>query len=377
MLVILGLAAGVLALAFAVGQVQGRNPAFCAGAMGWGFSVVLAGGACGLVAIGLMQDASSLQGERDRVAALEKELAAQKGAVPAGASVPGTPKPGGRTEVVSTKGGRKGGRKSGKKGGKKGGKKKGGWGGRNRGPIVPLTPEREKRIDDLRKAGATLQARGGEVSRLLFEGQEVKDEHMKLLEGLTGTGSFTLSAPGVTEEALAPLATMTGLTELDLTGTSITDKSMAYLSGMTKLTKLTLTNQAITDKGAIVLAKLTALRTLDLTNTGLTDTGVKRLAGLKSLTRLVLSRTQVGNDGVAALTGITGMKQLELSHTQVNDGVVDHLLKFRNAELFWLTPGPEGVSEKAVGRIRIDLRTCVVRYSAKEGLPKLRAGKGE
>ena len=367
MLLILGLAAAVLALAVAVGQIQGKNPAFCSGAVGWILSAVMTAGAVGLVMAGQAQESGDRrakeQAEKELVAKLEKEAAGEGDA--ARQSQPGTPKPGGSTGGGSAKGG------------KKGGKKKGGWGGRNRGPIVPLTPEREKRIDDLRKAGATLQARGGEVSRLLFEGQEVKDEHMKLLEGLTGTGSFTLSAPGVTEEALAPLATMTGLTELDLTGTSITDKSMAYLSGMTKLTKLTLTNQAITDKGAIVLAKLTALRTLDLTNTGLTDTGVKRLAGLKSLTRLVLSRTQVGNDGVAALTGITGMKQLELSHTQVNDGVVDHLLKFRNAELFWLTPGPEGVSEKAVGRIRIDLRTCVVRYSAKEGLPKLRAGKGE
>ena len=366
MLLILGLAAAVLALAVVVGQIQGKNPAFCSGAIGWLLSAAMTAGAVGLVMAGQAQESGDRRAkekaEKELVAKLEKEAAG-----PGDASrqpQPGTPMPGGSTGGGSAKGGKKGG-------------KKGGWGRRNRSPIVPLTPEREKRIDDLRKAGATLQARGGEVSQLLLDGKEVKDEHMKLLEGLSGTRSFTLSAPGVNEAALAPLATMTGLTELDLTGTSITDKSMAYLAGMTKLTKLTLTNQAITDEGAIVLTKLTALTTLDLANTGLTDTGVKRLAGLKSLTRLVLSRTQVGNDGIAALTGITGMKQLELSHTQVDDGVIDHLLKFRNAELFWLTPGPEGVSEKAVGRIRIDLRTCVVRYSAKEGLPKLRAGKGD
>ena len=362
MLLILGLAAAVLALAVVVGQIQGKNPAFCSGAIGWILSAAMTAGAVGLVMAGQAQESGDRRAkekaEKELVAKLEKEAAGAGDA--SRQPQPGTPKPGGSTGGGSAKGG-----------------KKGGWGRRNRGPIVPLTPEREKRIEDLRRAGATLQARGGEVSRLMFEGKGVKDEHMNLLEGLTGTRSFTIRAPGVSEAALAPLATMTGLTELDLTGTSITDKSMVYLSGMTKLTKLTLTNQAITDKSAIVLAKLTALRTLDLTNTGLTDTGVKRLAGLKSLTRLVLSRTRVGNDGVAALTGITGMKQLELSHTQVNDGVIDHLLKFRNAELFWLTPGPEGVSEKAVGRIRIDLRTCVVRYSAKEGLPKLRAGKGD
>ena len=348
---ILGLAAAVLALAVAVGQIQGKNPAFCRGATGWILSAVMSLGAVGLVVGGqvleIVERRVKEQAEKDLVAKLEKEAAGAGDA--ARQTQPGTPKPGGSTG-----------------GGKKGGKKKGGWGRRNRGPIVPLTPEREKRIDDLRKAGATLQARGGEVSRLMFGGPEVKDEHMALLEGLSGTRSFIISAPGVSEEALAPLATMTGLTQLDLTGTSITDKSMAYLSGMTKLTELNLTNQAITDKGAIVLAKLTALRTLDLTNTGLTDVGVKRLAGLKSLTRLVLSRTQVGNDGVAALTGITGMKQLELSHPRVNDGVIDHLLKFRNAELFRLTPvkGKEGVSEKAIGRIRVDLRTCMVRYLA-------------
>jgi len=383
MLVILGMAAGVLALAFALGQVQGRNPAFCAGAVGWGFSVVLAGGACGLVAIGLMQDASSLQGERDRVAAIEKEMAAKKGAVPAGVSVPGTPKPGGRTEVVSTKGGRKGGRKGGKKGSRKGGKKggkKGGWGRRSRSPLVPLTPEREERIAALRKTGARLQARGGQVARLQLAGPKITDKHLELLDGLSDTTSLHLMAPNVSEASLAHLVTMTGLTELDMTGTRLSDESLVHLSGMTKLADLKLADQAITDDGAIVLAKLTALKTLDLTNTRLTDKGVARLAGLKSLTRLVLNGTQVGDAGIGALTGITGLKQLEFCHTQATDAVVDHLLKFRDAELFRLTRGADGVSDKAIARIRVDLRTCVVRFSAVELKGKLRdgaAGGGE
>ena len=370
MLVILGLAAGVLALAFILGQIQGRNPAFCAGAVGWGFSVVLAGGSCGLVATGLMQDASALQGERDAVKAVEKELAAQKGAVPAGTSVPGTPKPGGQTEVVSTKGGGKKGRKKGRK---RGGKK-GGWGRRKRAPIVPMTPEREERIAALRKTGARFQARGGQVVRLQLAGPEITDKHLELVDGLSDTRSFHLHAPKVSTAALASLATMTGLTELDMTGTPLNDESLVHLSGMTKLANLKLADQAITDKAAIVLAKLTALNTLDLTNTKLTDKGVARLAGLKSLTRLVLSGTQVGDDGIGALVGITGLKQLEISHTQVTDTVVDHLLKFRNAELFWLTRGAEGVSDKAIARIRVDLRTCVVRYSAVELKGKLRDG---
>ncbi|GIS60855.1 MAG: hypothetical protein CM1200mP2_30800 [Planctomycetaceae bacterium] len=67
-----------------------------------------------------MQDASALQGERDAVKAIEKELAAKKGAVPAGAAVPGTPKPGGRTAVVSTKGG---GRKGSKRGARRAARK--------------------------------------------------------------------------------------------------------------------------------------------------------------------------------------------------------------------------------------------------------------
>ena len=373
MLVILGLAAGVLALAFALGQIQGRNPAFCAGAVGWGFSVVLAGGSCGLVATGLMRDASALQGERDAVKAIEKELAAKKGAVPAGTSVPGTPKPGGQTKVVSAKGGRKGGKRGGRKGGKKGGKK-GGWGRRSRAPLVPMTPEREERIAALRKTGARFQARGGQVVRLQLAGPEITDKHLELVDGLSDTSAFHLHAPKVSAAALAPLATMTGLTELDMTGTPLNDESLVHLSGMTKLANLKLADQAITDKSAIVLAKLTSLNTLDLTNTKLTDQGVKRLAGLKSLTRLVLSGTQVGDDGIGALIGITGLKQLEISHTQVTDAVVDHLLKFRNAELFWLTRGAEGVSDKAIARIRVDLRTCVVRYSAVELKGKLRDG---
>lgn len=327
-----------------------------------------------MVATGLMQDASALQGERDAVKAIEKELAAKKGAVPAGAAVPGTPKPGGRTAVVSTKGGgRKGSKRGGKKGGKKG-SKKGGWGRRSRGPIVPMTPEREARIAALRKMGARFQARGGQVVRLQLAGPEITDKHLELVDGLSDTSAFHLHAPKVSATAMAPLATMTGLTELDMTGTPLNDESLVHLSGMTKLAELKLADQAITDKSAIVLAKLTALKTLDLTNTKLTDKGVARLAGLKSLTRLVLSGTQVGDDGIGALVGITGLKQLEISHTQVTDTVVDHLLKFRNAELFWLTRGAEGVSDKAIARIRVDLRTCVVRFSAVELKGKLRDG---
>ncbi|HAA59813.1 MAG TPA: hypothetical protein DCE39_02640 [Planctomycetaceae bacterium] len=237
-----------------------------------------------------------------------------------------------------------------------------------------MTPEREARIAALRKMGARFQARGGQVVRLQLAGPEITDKHLELVDGLSDTSAFHLHAPKVSATAMAPLATMTGLTELDMTGTPLNDESLVHLSGMTKLAELKLADQAITDKSAIVLAKLTALKTLDLTNTKLTDKGVARLAGLKSLTRLVLSGTQVGDDGIGALVGITGLKQLEISHTQVTDTVVDHLLKFRNAELFWLTRGAEGVSDKAIARIRVDLRTCVVRFSAVELKGKLRDG---
>ena len=342
MFFILGLAAAVLALAVIVGQVQGRNPAFCRGPVGWLLSIVMILGAVGLVAIGRNSAVSDRREKQEAVERIviesEKEVAAQA-----------------KSAAV--------GKKAGKKGSKKGGRKKGGWGRRSFSPPVPLTPERAKRIEDLTQAGAMLQTRGGQVTRVQLAGPKVTDEHLALLDGLSGTRSFVLSAPQVSQAGLAPVATMTGLTTLDLTGTPMTDETIVHLSGMERLTTLNLTNQPITDAAAVVLAKLTNLRTLDLTNTGLTDMGVARLAGLKSLTRLVLSGTKVGDDGIGALVDITGLKQLEISHTQAGDGVVDHLLKFRDAELFWLTRGENGVSDKAIRRIRVDLPTCVVRYS--------------
>ena len=45
-------AAAILALAVIVGQIQGRNPAFCRGPVGWILSIVMILGAVGLVAIG-------------------------------------------------------------------------------------------------------------------------------------------------------------------------------------------------------------------------------------------------------------------------------------------------------------------------------------
>ena len=133
----------------------------------------------------------------------------------------------------------------GKKGGQKGGKK-GGWGRRSRSPLVPLTPEREERIAALRKTGARLQARGGQVVRLQLAGLEITDKDLELLDGLSDTTSLHLMAPNVSEASLAHLVTMTGLTELDMTGTRLSDESLVHLSGMTKLADLKLADQAIT-----------------------------------------------------------------------------------------------------------------------------------
>ena len=80
---------------------------------------------------------------------------------------------------------------------------------------------------------------------------------------------------------------------------------------------------------------------------------------------------------VGALVGITGMKQLELAHTRIDDGAVDHLLKFRNAEYFRLTRGPGGISDKAIGRFRTDLRACVLEFSEAESPKQRPAGGGK
>ena len=130
MFFILGLASAILALAVIVGQLQGRNPAFCRGPVGWILSVVMILGAAGLVATGqnsAVADRRIKEEAAERIVInSEKEVAAQVESAPAG-----------KTE------------------GKKGGKK-GGWGRRSFAPPVPLTPERAKRIEDLTQAGAML-----------------------------------------------------------------------------------------------------------------------------------------------------------------------------------------------------------------------------
>ena len=105
MFFILGLAAAILALAVIVGQIQGRNPAFCRGPVGWILSVVMILGAVGLVATGrnsVVADRREKEETTERfVINSEKEVAAQ---------------------VKSATGGKK----DGKKGSKKRGRKKGG-----------------------------------------------------------------------------------------------------------------------------------------------------------------------------------------------------------------------------------------------------------
>ncbi|MEE3364067.1 MAG: hypothetical protein VX304_00370, partial [Planctomycetota bacterium] len=192
MFFILGLAAAILALAVIVGQIQGRNPAFCRGPVGWILSVVMILGAVGLVATGRN---SAVSDRREKEAAAERIVINSEKEVAA--------------QAESTTAGKKEGKKEGKKGSKKGGRKKGGWGRRSFSPPVPLTPERAKRIEDLTQAGAMLQTRGGQVTRVQLAGPKVTDEHLALLEGLSGTRSFVLSAPEVSQDGLAPVATMT------------------------------------------------------------------------------------------------------------------------------------------------------------------------
>lgn len=359
MLLIFGLATGFLALAMLVGQVQGKTPSALRGVFGWLLVLLLGGGAGGLVVAGIEQDAAAQQ------AAVAAARAAGSFENPEPAMADGGPsangKKGGSKRGASKKGGGKRGSRKG--GSKKGGGKKGGWGRRSRGPVVPLTAERAERIAALKKAGAMLQSRGGQVARLQFTGPEVTDKHMKLLAGLSGTRSLIISAENVTPEGLASLASMTGLVELTLRGTpKVNDLVLAHVRGMPKLTLLNLYGTAITDAGMPFLAGLKALRTLDLEKTALTDKGIASLSGLTSLTRVVLSRTAVGDDGIGALVGISGLQQLELFETRVTDAGVDHLLKFKQAKLFRVTK-TDGLTDTGIRRIRLAMPDCVVRFS--------------
>jgi hypothetical protein len=81
---------------------------------------------------------------------------------------------------------------------------------------------------------------------------------------------------------------------LQMANEDVTDQTLEYLKGLTRLRKLDLSNTQITDDGLKVLKELPKLEVLQLNGTKVTDEGIRQhIFPLESLMELSLQRTKV------------------------------------------------------------------------------------
>jgi hypothetical protein len=87
---------------------------------------------------------------------------------------------------------------------------------------------------------------------------------------------------------------------LQMANEDVTDDTLRNLEGMTRLRELDLSNSRITDAGLAVLRSLPSLESLRLARTAVTDEGFQEhVAPLESLKRLDLTGTQVSGEVIS------------------------------------------------------------------------------
>lgn len=123
----------------------------------------------------------------------------------------------------------------------------------------------------------------------------VTDEHLKLLEGLTGLRSLSLSnVPHITNRGLIHLRGLKSLERLSLNhNRQLGDEGIACLRELANLRQLELVDVGVTDAGLVSLSQLTRLETLKLQGARVSDAGLSHLRPLASLKVLWLQFTGV------------------------------------------------------------------------------------
>jgi len=166
----------------------------------------------------------------------------------------------------------------------------------------------------------------------------------------------------LTDESLKHLAGLTNLENLDLDATKISDDGLPHLAGLTNLVELHLNQTKTTDAGLEFIGKLKKLEALYIGDTAITGKGLKYLAGCKELSSLVLNRLKdFSGEGFQHLAGCENLTLLGLSFTGVTDAGLADIKKLKQvtflnmpfygsefAEPFWRDPHPERFSDKGL-----------------------------
>jgi serine/threonine protein kinase len=169
------------------------------------------------------------------------------------------------------------------------------------------------------------------VTRILLgANQQISDDGMERLKGLTDLHWLDLNWTRVSDVGLEQVKQLTGLTHLYLADTRVSDAGLAHVRGLTNLRGLILHDTQVSNTGLAHLTGLTRLEALHLTGTRVSDAGLAHFKGLTKLSFLELSSTQVSDAGLRSLTALTKLADLRLNSTQVSDMGLEHLKSLAN-----------------------------------------------
>ena len=144
-----------------------------------------------------------------------------------------------------------------------------------------------------------------------------------------------------------------------LFGEDVTDDALVHVKGLTSVEKLDLGGPRITDAGLVHIRGMTHVRSLDLSNTQITGAGLVHLGGMTNLQDLSLWYTQVGDNGLVHLNELTQLQELDVGYcSQVTDAGLEHLKGMAN--LRWLNLDRTSVSHEGVEKLREALPECSI-----------------
>jgi formylglycine-generating enzyme required for sulfatase activity len=156
------------------------------------------------------------------------------------------------------------------------------------------------------------------------------DPDRAVAEWLLGIGGTCLIGEGNSSDKVNDVDQLPNesfkIMSVELNGNQeVMDDDLKRLKGLTKLTHLNLVSTQVGDTGLEHLKGLTNLSELVLDYAKITGTGLKHLTGLVNLRILRLNQTQVTDEGIVHLSGLANLMTLTLSSAHVTDTGLEHL----------------------------------------------------